>query len=112
MPVGASALDKVHYAIEHLLDAPDGWRPLVRNMVARWPDDPALELIFALSTAANEIERMFAAGSPAREGAQRGWKLAALLGLDLYAMELLGLPRARAGDFNGYWAIDPFFREL
>lgn len=112
MSGGASVLDKVHFAIEHLLDAPDGWRPLVRELVARWPEAPAAELVYVLVTAAAEIEAMFGPGSPAREGAAQGWRLAALLGVDFYAMERLGLPRARARDLPGYWKIDPWFRDL
>lgn len=102
----------VEFVIERLLDAPDGWRPLVREMVARWPETPAGEVILAVVTAASEIERMFGPGSPAREGAAQGWRLAALLGVDLYAMVALGLPHATAGDLARYWKIDPWFRDL
>ncbi len=112
MSGGASDLDKVHFAIERLLDAPDGWRPLVREMVTRWPEAPAGELVYALVTAAAEIEAMFSPGSPARDGAAQGWRLAALLGVDFYAMDILGLPHGRAGDLPGYWKIDPWFRDL
>lgn len=109
---GAAGLDKVHFAIAQLMGAPDGWRSLVRDMVARWPDAPATELIYAIVAAATEIERTFAAGSPSREAADHGWRLAALLGTDLYAMEIIGLPRDRAADLAAYWQIDPYFRDL
>ena len=112
MTVGRPVLDKVHFAIEHLLEAPDGWRSVVRELVRHWPDAPATEMIFALASAASEIEAMFSPGSPSREGAEHGWRMAALLGVDLYAMEAIGMPRARAADFAGYWAIDPYFRDL
>jgi ABC-type sugar transport system substrate-binding protein len=105
-------LDKVQFAIERLLDAPDGWRVLVRDMVGRWPEAPAGELILAIVTAAAEIEATFGPGSPARDGAGRGWRLAGLLGVDLYAMQAAGLPHGRAGDLPGYWTIDPYFRDL
>lgn len=104
--------DKVHLAIEHLLRVPDGWRVVVRDLVQRWPDAPATELIFTLVSAATEIEAMFAQGSPACEGAAHGWRLAALLGVDLYAMQTIGLPHAKAGDFTAYWKIDPYFARL
>ncbi len=105
-------MDKVHFAIEALLSGPEGWRPLVREMVARWPEAPAGELVFALVSAASEIEAMFAAGSPSREASDQAWRLAALLGVDLYAMEAVGLARGRAGDLAAYWRIDPYFRDL
>lgn len=112
MSGGATSLDKVHFAIEHLLDAPNGWRPLVREMVRRWPEARASELVYVLVSAATEIEAMFAEGSPARDGAEHGWRLAALLGVDFYAMEAVGLPHATAADIPGYWKIDPYFRDL
>lgn len=104
--------DKLNFAIERLLDAPDGWRSLVRDMVARWPEAPPSEIIYVLVAAATEIETTFAAGSPARKAAGQAWRLAALLGVDLFAMEAVGLPRRRAADLTGYWLIDPYFRDL
>lgn len=110
---GASPeLERVEFAIGQLLAAPDGWRPLVREMAERWPEAPAGELILALVTAAAEIEGMFGPGSPARDGARQGWRLAGLLGADLYAMDAVGLPRATAADLARYWKIDPYFRDL
>ena len=102
----------VQFAIEHLLDTPGGWRTLVRGMVGRWPEPPAGELILAIVTAAAEIEATFGPGSPARDGAERGWRLAGLLGVDLYAMQAAGMAHGRAGDLPGYWKIDPYFRDL
>lgn len=105
-------MEKVHFAITRLMAAPEGWRSLVRDMVERWPDALATELIFAISSAASQIEATFGPGSPSREAAERGWRLAALIGSDLYAMQEIGLPSVRAGDLKAYWRIDPFFRTL
>ncbi len=112
VPGGANSMDQVHFAIGTLLGQPDGWRAVVREMVAAWPEAPAGELILTLVTAASEIEGMFAPGSPSREASDHAWRLAALLGVDLYAMEAIGLPRGTAGDFAAYWRIDPYFRDL
>lgn len=108
----ADEADRVQFAIECLLDTPDGWRPLVREMVARWPQASTGEIILALVTAASSIERMFGPGSPSREAAVQGWRLAALIGADLHAMATLGLPHDTAGDLVRYWKIDPWFRDL
>ena len=112
MSDGVGPSDRLHFAIARLLDTPDGWRPLVREMVARWPEGPASELIYVIVAVANEIEATFAPGSPAREGAERGWRLAALLGVDFHAMDMVGLPHAKAADLPAYWKIDPYFRDL
>lgn len=112
MPDGANSMDKVHFAIGQLLGGPEGMRAVVRGMVAAWPDAPAGEMILTLVTAASEIEGMFAPGSPSREASDHAWRLAALLGVDLYAMETLGLSREKARDFEAYWRIDPYVRDL
>lgn len=104
-----TADDQTHFAMERLLEGPASWRGLVRDMVRRWPDRPAAEPGFALCYAASAIEGLFETGSPAHEGSAQGYKLAALLAADLYAMERLGLPRDRARDFLTYWKIDPYF---
>lgn len=112
IPAAGGDFEKVQFAIERLLDAPDGWRPLVREMVGRWPEAPPGELILALVTAAAEIEAMFGPGSPARDGAAQGWRLAGLLGVDLYAMQAVGMAHATAADLARFWTIDPWFRDL
>lgn len=113
---GAVALQRIdmmtRHAIETLLTGPEGWRPLARDLVAAWPEAPALELVFTIVCAAEAIETMFAAGSPALAGAEAGYKVAALLGVDLYAMQSLGLPHRLAADFTTYWQADPWFRLL
>lgn len=112
MAGGPADLDKLHFALERLLGAPEGWRSLVRGLVDRWPEAQPTELIYTITLAAGEIEATFAPGSPSREAADQAWRLAALLGADLFAMEIAGLPRSRADDFWRYWRIDPWFRDL
>lgn len=111
-----ASLDRVdamtRRAIETLLDTPEGWRRVARDLVAAWPSAPALELVFAIVSAAEAIEATFAPGSPGRAGAEAGFKVAALLGVDLFAMQSLGLPHHSAADLATYWQTDPWFRLL
>jgi len=110
-PVPLDRIDAItRRAIETLLNGPGGWRPLARNLVAAWPDAPPLELVFSIVSASEAIETMFAPGSPALAGAEAGYKVAALLAVDLFAMQSLGLPHHKASDFSGYWHDDPWFR--
>ena len=104
--------EKVAFTIERLMRNDDAWRGLVREMVVRWPEVPPLELGFVLVSAASAIETSFTNTSPAREAAMQGYRLAALLSMDVYAMQLLGMPHAHARDLLGYWEIDPFFARL
>ena len=103
---------RVGYAIERLLAPDEAWRGLVREMVALWPDEPPLEIVLAITSAAAAIEGSFAPGSPSREAAMAGYRLAALIGVDLYAMQLLGMAQGRTADLRAYWDIDPFFARL
>lgn len=101
------------FAIAGLLAAPDGWRSLVREIAARWPDVPPLEICFVLVSAAEAISGLIAADDPSQDAGAQAWRLAALLSADLYAMEQLGLPRARAADLFGYWKDhDSYFIDL
>lgn len=103
---------RVGYAIERLLAPHEAWRGLVREMVDLWPDEPPLEIGFSIVSAASAIEASFTPGGPAREAAATGYRLAALISVDVYAMEILGMPRGRAADLVAYWEIDPFFVRL
>jgi len=101
------------YAIERLLSGTGGWRGVVRDLVARWPDAPPIEIVFSLVAAAEAIAGLFGPVGPSREAATQAWRLAALLSLDIHAMERLGHPNRRAADCLAYWrAQDRFFLDL
>jgi len=101
------------FALETLLSSPDGWRRFAREAAARWSGSPPLAIVFALVNASAQIEAIFAEGSPARSAARHGFRVAGLISSDLYAMESLGLPHARAADLTAYWqAHDDYFLTL
>ena len=102
----------VAFAIEQLMSPGDEWRALVRDLVTRWPDVAIFEPPYALVAAASAIEETFGGRGAAAEASERGYKLAALLSMDIYAMELAGMARNTARDFQAYWKIDPFFARL
>jgi len=102
----------VAFAIERLLSSGEEWRALVRDLVMQWPDAAVFDLPYALVAAAAAIEENFRGKGVASEAAERGYKLAALLSMDIYAMELAGMARNTARDFHAYWQIDPFFEQL
>ena len=103
---------RAEFAAERLLDHDGRWRALVRDLVARWPEADPLDLVLTLVDAAAAIEHTFAAGSHAREGAAHGYRLAALLALDLHAMQRLGMRSTAASDLVAYWQIDNYFLRL
>jgi len=101
------------FALETLLSTADGWRRFAREAAERWPDAPPLAIVFSLVNASAQIEAIFSEGSPSRQAAQHGFRIAGLLSADLYAMESLGLPRDRAAHLLRYWRTgDDYFLKL
>ena len=116
-PAVVPAMDRIdqmtEFAVAALLADGDGWRHVARDLAARWPDVPPLEIVFVLSTAAEAIGDLFmpedSAGAPGRVA----WRLAALVASDVYAMQRLGLACATAADMVAYWRDhDPYFLRL
>ncbi len=98
------------YTIEQLFDGKASNRLIVSELAHRWPDAKIQEISFVLIEAANAIDSWFAKGSPSREQSAMAYKFAALLSLDLYVMQSLGLPCDRAADLIPYWqAHDRYF---
>jgi hypothetical protein len=101
------------FCIERLLAGSEGWRGVVRDIAARWPNVPPMEMVLALVSAAEAIAGLFGPAGPAREAATHAWRLAALLALDVYAMERSGHAHARASDCLDYWrSKDRYFLDL
>lgn len=94
------------FALERLMEGPAGWRGLTREMALRWPDASAGEIIFALMSAARTIEAHFLQGGPAHDGAVQGYRLAGMIGLDLYALQVVGISAPRARDLLDWWEIE------
>ena len=97
------------FAIEYLLSGRGSARRLVAVLAERWPERPALEFVLVLSLAANGIENMLG-GDEAARIALDAWRMAALLGVDLFDAQALGLPHYSGADLLTYWrGHDPFF---
>ena len=101
--------DLAEFAIDFLLSGRGSARALTRELATRWPDHPALEFVLVLSLAANGIESTLT-GAEADRLAREAWQMAALLGVDLYDAQALGLPHRSGADLLRYWqAHDGFF---
>lgn len=97
------------FAINFLLTDRGPPRRLSWELATRWPARPALEYVLVLSLAANGIEDTFT-GDEAGRRAQEAWRMAALLGVDLFDAQSLGLPHHSGADLIAYWrAQDPGF---
>jgi hypothetical protein len=97
------------FAIEFLLSRRGTARQLIAVLAERWPTRPALELMLVMSLAANGIEDMLS-GDTAAQITLDTWRMAALLGVDLFDAQSLGLPHHSAADLLAYWrGHDPYF---
>ena len=90
------------FAIDFLVSGRGSARALTRELATRWPNHPALEYVLVLSLAANGIESTLT-GAEADRLAREAWQMAALLGVDLYDAQALGLPHRSGADLVRYW---------
>ena len=99
--------DLAEFAIDFLVSGRGSARALTRELATRWPEHPALEYVLVLSLAANGIESTM---TEADRLAREAWQTAALLGVDLYDSQALGLPHRSGADLVRYWQThDGFF---
>ena len=85
---------------------------MVRRMAQQWPAEPALAIVFAITSAAASLEDMVDTTS-ARGSAQRGYQLAALVAADVYALEAMGKAPVVGQDLLHFWRrVDPYFLKL
>lgn len=104
----------IEFALEALLSGRDGRRrAVVRRMVMRWPDAPALQIVLAISSAGALIEDSLGGTTQDAGEAALAYKLAALLAADVFALEQSGYAPATARDLLSFWRlIDPYFLRL
>lgn len=82
---------------------------LVRILAAQHPDEKALTLCFALTSAASALEDVV----QDHKTVSLAYKLAALVAADTLAVEALGRAPARAVDLLHFWRrVDPWFLTL
>lgn len=84
---------------------------LVRSLVQQFPQEKALMLCFALTSAAAAVEDVVLHGGTG-VSPTLGYKLAALVAADVLAVEALTGRSAMADDLLHFWRrVDPYFLE-
>lgn len=102
----------IRFAVDRLCLQPDGWRSLVRDLAQLWPVTPPLELSYVLVSAAELIAGQND-GKAEQAASRAAYRLAALIALDVYAMQLMNRPAGTAADLHRYWTdVDPYFLRL
>ena len=107
--VGGEVDDMTERAIRFLATAEGHPRQLPLILVKAWPQHPALEIAFAISVAASSLESIMSAEQD-RNTATEAWKMAALVGVDVFLAREVGMPAEYAADLMAYWqAHDNYF---
>lgn len=109
-----SDLDEmIEFAVERLAqEDPRSSRKLVRDLATIWPSQPALSIVFALTTAAATLQDVVDSRA-SKEATQSGYKLAALVASDIFALEAMGHCPATGQDLLHFWRrVDPYFLNL
>ncbi|SFB04976.1 hypothetical protein SAMN05421688_2547 [Poseidonocella pacifica] len=104
--------DMIEFAMEELLsgNAPRK-RSMVRRMAQRWPEQPALALVYSVTSATEMIEDQF--GRSDDPVIPLGYRLAALVSSDIHAVQSMGQTPSVAQDLLHFWRrVDPLFLRL
>ncbi|WP_214568027.1 hypothetical protein [Aliiroseovarius lamellibrachiae] len=104
----------IEFALEELLSGDiSRCRALVRKLCQKWPSEPALCVVFALTSAASMVEDNFKITEQSDGLSLLAYKLVALLAADVYAVESMGHKPAKARDLLHFWRrVDGYFLDL
>ncbi|WP_421702393.1 hypothetical protein [Aliiroseovarius sp.] len=105
--------EMIECALEELLSGSNEQRrSLVRRMCLRWPSEPALSIIFSLTSAASIIEDNLSQNDEDEKEsvAAMTYRLAAVLAADVYAIDCMRRELPLARDLLHFWRrVDKFF---
>ena len=106
--------DMIEFAMEELLSGnADRKRAMVRKMAERWPDEPALALVYAVTSATEAIEDSFGDAVEQDPVIPLGYRLSALVSADVHAVQSMGQNPSMAEDLLHFWRrVDPQFLRI
>lgn len=88
-------------------------RAMVRRMAEGWPSEPALALVYAVTSATETIDEMPAKKSDIKASVSFGYRIAALISADVHAVQSMGQIPSFARDLLPFWRrVDPLFLRL
>jgi hypothetical protein len=111
---GAPLDSMIEFAMEALLSGKDTRKSnLVMDMAHQWPGEPALALVYAVTSATQAIEETFGAGGADDPVVPLGYRLSALISADVHAVQSMGQVPSVAEDLLHFWRrVDPKFLRL
>lgn len=105
--------EMIEFAMEEMLSGnSQRKRAMVRRMAERWPDQPALALVYAVTSATETIEDTYA-DEVEDPVIPLGYRLSAMISADVHAVQSMGQNPSIAGDLLHFWRrVDPLFLRL
>lgn len=113
--VRSAPLDQmIEFAMEELLSGNvQRKQAMVRRMAERWPDQPALALVYAVTSATEAIEDSLTGSDAPDTVVPLGYRLSALISADVHAVQSMGQVPSVAEDLLHFWRrVDPLFLRL
>ncbi|MGY6705863.1 hypothetical protein [Roseinatronobacter sp.] len=86
-----------------IMDADQSLDALPALLAGHWPTAPALEMVLAISSACDAIERMYLVQGALAGRVEQAWRIAALIGAQVYAAQRLNQPHATAAELCAFW---------
>lgn len=104
----------IEFAMEELLSGnAQRKRQMVRRMAERWPGEPALALVYAVTCATEAIEDSFGDAAERDPVVPLGYRLSALISADVHAVQSMGQIPSVAEDLLHFWRrVDPLFLRI
>lgn len=105
--------EMIDFAKAELLSGdPDRKRAMVRRMAEQWPAEPALGLVYAVTSATETIEDQLGTGI-VHPAIPVGYRLSALISADIHAVQSMGQMPSVAEDLLHFWRrVDPLFLRM
>jgi len=91
------------HAVQGILDPARPLAQVQRELARAWPDAAALEVGLALASACDAIEQMYVFPPAIADRVAQTWRLAALIGGDVLALQSLGRPHATGAHLLDWW---------
>lgn len=110
-----SVIDRmIAFSLEELASGSEArQRGLVRHICLRWPEAPALSVVFAMTSAAATLEDNVRRDADTTKAAPVAYRLAAVLAADIFAVESIGQRPAKAQDLLHFWRrVDSYFLDI
>ncbi len=86
---------------------------MVPKMAETWPEEPALALVYAVTSATENLAEDDKSKKSVNPLVALGYRLSALVAADVHAVHSMGLMPSKSRDLLHFWRrVDPLFLRL